>query len=215
MFDRVDSRAQRGVDPDSAMRVRGDPEAQQMRLVGDRLQLLEAQLLRARRVGLGQDAAGGADLDDLGAIFAQAPHDFAHLVGTAAQPELRVVETGRQVAGIVAMPAGRADQISGGHDARADDVAALDRPLQRHVIEVATADVAHRGKAGAQHLRRVGYADDRPEIVGIAQPVEPVDRRIRVEMDMHVDQAGKPACPPAGRSAARRRARRRPACPRR
>jgi hypothetical protein len=66
----------------------------------------------------------------------------------------------------------------------------LDRLLDRDVVEVAAADVAHGGEAGAQHLARVGAPDHCPVAVGVAQPVEPVHRRVGVEVDVHVDETG-------------------------
>ena len=72
MFDRVDAGADRRADARRAMGVGGDAQPPLMRLVGDRAQLVLGQLLLA---GLGvarEDAAGGADLDHLGAIFALA-----------------------------------------------------------------------------------------------------------------------------------------------
>ena len=68
MLDRVDAGADRGADAGGAMGVGGDPQAPLMRLLGDRAQLLLGELLLA---GLGvarEDAAGGADLDHLGAV---------------------------------------------------------------------------------------------------------------------------------------------------
>src|SRR3546814_3393721 len=50
MFDRVDSGEDRGADALVAMRVRRDLDPQHVRLVGDRLHLLERQLLRADAV---------------------------------------------------------------------------------------------------------------------------------------------------------------------
>ena len=55
-------------------------QAEHVRLVGDRLHLLEAELLRADAVAQREHAAGGADLDHLGAIFVQPAHLVARVL---------------------------------------------------------------------------------------------------------------------------------------
>ena len=81
MLDGVDAGEDRVVDALVAMGVRGDLEAEHVRLVGDRLHLVEAELLRADAVAEREDAAGRADLDHLGAIFVEPADLFARLLG--------------------------------------------------------------------------------------------------------------------------------------
>jgi hypothetical protein len=98
MLDGVDAGADRGLDAVGAMGVGGDPQAPLMRLVGDRAQLALGQLLLARLGVAREDAAGGADLDHLGAELALAPDLVAKLVGAVGDALLRVVllQAGRQ-----------------------------------------------------------------------------------------------------------------------
>ena len=65
--------------PDDSLRavgVRGDFAAEAMGVGDDRLHLFEGVLRGLRVVALGEHAAGGADLDDVGAVL----DDFANLV---------------------------------------------------------------------------------------------------------------------------------------
>src|SRR3546814_4586905 len=86
MLDRVDARGNRGANALGAMRVRGDAQPPLMRLVGDRGELLLRHLQLARFGVARKDAAGRADLDHLGAIFALAADLIAKLVGRVAAP---------------------------------------------------------------------------------------------------------------------------------
>ena len=99
MLDRVDPGADRGLDAVGAMGVGGDAQAPLMRLVGDRAKLGLGQLLLA---GLGvarEDAAGGADLDHLGAVLALAADLVAQFLGAVGDAFflLGLLEAGRQV----------------------------------------------------------------------------------------------------------------------
>src|SRR3546814_12793072 len=95
-------------------RGRGDAKPPLMRLVGDRGELLLRHLQLARFGVARKDAAGRADLDHLGAIFALAADLIAQHVGRVADPLFLAVllfEAGRPVSA-VAMPAGRAERIA-------------------------------------------------------------------------------------------------------
>src|SRR3546814_21176884 len=74
MLDRVDPGPDSRLDPRRAMGVGGDLQPPLMRLVGDRAKLLLGQLLLPRLGVARDDAAGGADLDHLRAIFPLLAH---------------------------------------------------------------------------------------------------------------------------------------------
>jgi hypothetical protein len=122
-----------------------------VRLVDDRLHLVIGELLGADRVAVREDPAGGADLDDLGAIFVEPADLGPSLLGAVDDVDLLAVVGGRKLA-LVAMAAGGADRIAGGDDPRPLDPAAVDRLAEADVLEAVGADVADRGEAGAQRL---------------------------------------------------------------
>jgi predicted LPLAT superfamily acyltransferase len=118
--------------PGRAVGVGGDLHVGHVRLVDDRLHLLEGQLLGARRVAAREDAAGGADLDHPRAVLAHGAHLMAALLGTVDQGRALLVHRGREEC-LVAVPAGRAQRIGRRHDPRARDEALVDRLAQAHV----------------------------------------------------------------------------------
>ena len=63
-----------------ADRMRGDPDAGPVRLVGDRRELLVGVLLRAGSGAVRHHAARRGDLDQLGAVLDLVAHARAHLV---------------------------------------------------------------------------------------------------------------------------------------
>ena len=129
-----------------------------MRLVGDRAQFRFAQLCWPGSVLRGEDAAGGADLDHLGAELALPPDLIFQLLGTIADPFLFLVlfQAGGQE-GAVAMAAGRAESMAGRDDARADRIAIADGLGEADIVAVARSDVADGGEAGIEHCPCVAY----------------------------------------------------------
>ena len=97
MFDGIDAGADRGLDPVGAVGVGGDPQAPLMRFLGDRAKLLLAHLLLAGLGIAGEDPAGGADLDHLGAIFALPPDIGAERLRTVRHAFLRGLEARRKI----------------------------------------------------------------------------------------------------------------------
>src|SRR3546814_13258901 len=89
--------------------------------------------LQLARLGVARkNPAGCAHLDHLGAIFALAADLITKLVGRVADALFLAVllfEARRQV-GAVAMPAGRAERVARGHDARPGRIARVNRLLQ-------------------------------------------------------------------------------------
>ena len=88
------------------------------------------------------------------------------------------------------MPAGGAERIAGGDDARADRIAVADRLREADVVAIARADVAHRGEARVEHGAGIADRAHRPEAVGIFEPAIAADVGRAVEVDVHVDQPG-------------------------
>ena len=154
--------------PDGAMGMHRDSQAQHVRLVHQRLHLVEVVLLAAGRVGLGEHAAGAAELDDFGAVLAQLAHRCADLLG-AVRDRGRGRRNRRWEFRGVAMAAGGADRVGRRHDARSGHVAGLDALLDGDIVVVGRADVADGREAGFEGLLRVGHADHGPEVVGELQ----------------------------------------------
>jgi hypothetical protein len=69
------------------------------------------------------------------------------------------------------MAAGGPEGIAGGNDARADDLAFIDRLLEADIVPRIGADIADGGEAGVQRRPGVGDGEDAPEAVGELQPV--------------------------------------------
>src|SRR3546814_13753455 len=108
--------------------------------------------LQLARLGVARkNPAGCAHLDHLGAIFALAADLITKLVGRVADALFLAVllfEARRQV-GAVAMPAGRAERVARGHDARPGRIARVNRLLPPDVVAVARPDVAHGSETRA------------------------------------------------------------------
>ena len=190
MLDGVGPCPQRSVDALGAVGVDRDAHAEHVRLLDQRVHLGLTVLLAADAVGLGEDTAGAAKLDDLGTVLAQLADHGADLVRAVGDGRRVDMDVGRELGGI-AMPAGRANRIGRGHDARAGDVAVLDRLLQPDIGIAVAADVADRREAGFEGLLRMGDADRSPEARRVFQRVIPADGRVAGQVDVHVDQAGE------------------------
>src|SRR5437016_2124126 len=111
----------------------------------DRRHFLQCELRHIHRVGLGQHAAAGGELDDIRTPFHLVARGFAALLGAAAdaldRPE-RVHALGRE--GVPVRVAARgADDVTGGQHARPFGDPGVDRVAQPDVDEVVGAHVAH------------------------------------------------------------------------
>jgi hypothetical protein len=134
--------------------------AEAVGVADDGFQFVQRVLRGARIVAERQHAAGGAYLDDVGAVLDVAARDlerFIHAIGHAERGDLVF---GR-VHGVVAVAAGDAEWRAGGEDARAGHVAVVDGVAQADVGVVVGADVADGGEAGAQRGQRILGADQR------------------------------------------------------
>src|SRR5689334_13340279 len=168
VLDGVDPGEDRIMDAFVAVGVGGDLETEHVRLVGDRLHLVIAELLGADRIAEREHSASRADLDDLGAIFVHPADLLARLLRAGDDPRRLLVPDRRwEAVGVVAMPAGRSEQISGGDDPRSDHPAAVDRLLQADIVEIRRTDIAYGREARIDRLQRIVGPDGCPEGVSI------------------------------------------------
>ena len=84
MLDRIDARAQRRIDAVGAMRVRHRFAAERMRGLDDGVHLFLRELLADARRRVGEHAAGGDELDDVGAALDHFAHRAPAIVGAVA-----------------------------------------------------------------------------------------------------------------------------------
>ncbi|OIQ63318.1 hypothetical protein GALL_551410 [mine drainage metagenome] len=192
MLDGVDPGQDRGLDARGAVGVGGDLHAGGVGLINDGLDLIEGQLLGAGGVAVAEHTAGGADLDDLGAVFVQLADHLAALVGAVDHRRPLLVHRGREEGGVT-MAAGRADGVGRRNDARPLDIAGVDRLLQADVVVVVGADIADGGEAGLQGAPGGAHRD-----IGAVIAVEGhgLDDRIAAvelagDVVVGVDQAGQ------------------------
>ena len=126
VLDRIDPGARRGLDAARAMGVGGDLEAERMGGVDDRLHLGVGEMLAEAARLLREDAAGGGDLDEVGAGARGLADPRRALLGAGAgiAGAERLDHLGAE-AGDVAMAADDRDGRAGGEDPRARDDALL------------------------------------------------------------------------------------------
>jgi hypothetical protein len=129
-------------------------------------------LLLADRVGLRQNAARAAELDDFGAVLAQFPDRRANLFRAVRDLRRRHAYRRREF-GRVAMAAGRADRIGRRHDARTRYEPRFDALLERDIVVVIGTHVAHGRESRFERLLRVCDADHGPKIIRELQGVIP------------------------------------------
>ena len=164
MFDRIDPRVDRNVEPAAAQRVAHDPPVEGVRLVDQRLHLVKVEGAVARPVARpGAGAAGRRAFDHVGA----GPHHPAHHrphIGERIDDALRQQRIARDAAAIVERQARRTDRVTdaadrrddrqGQHQARPVDQPFLDRALEPSIEPGGVAD--HRVAGGerlSQHRR--------------------------------------------------------------
>ncbi len=127
-----------------AVGVRGDLAAEAVCVGDDGLHLFEGVLAGLRVVALGEDAACGSDLDEVGAVldvFADLMLDGGDAVGYALA--MNVVFEGVKV--LVHVAASDAERGAGGLHVRAGNVAGVDLVAEGDVGVVVGADVADGG----------------------------------------------------------------------
>jgi hypothetical protein len=179
------------------MAVGGDLAVPGVRLGDDGVHLLLGQLGDVHRIGQGEHAARGHELDEVGAILDLIAHRRAAFRRAVADPldGAGRLDAVRREGGLVGVPARRADGVVGDQHARPFRDPGVDGVAQaeRHVVD--RADVAHGGEAGLQGPPGVeggvvgllgGEAHDVLEEVAV-----PVVRHLHVEVDVGVDEAGQ------------------------
>ena len=191
MLDGVHAGEQRIADAGGAVRMRGDLAAQRVRFVDQRLQFLQRVLRRTDLGALGQHAAGGTGLDEIGAELHVLPHLLPHGPGTVGHAVAHRLVLGRQQVVVAAVAAGDADGDAAGEDARTLDLAVRDGIAQRHVGVTGRARYPNRGEAGQQRGTRILRALDRRRRQRDRQA--PVALQVGVAMQVHVriHQAGQ------------------------
>ena len=125
VFDRVDAGADRTLRAFSAVGVRGGLLSQGVRFVDDGVQFVLGELRDVRGIGQREDATGGADLDDVGAVLDVVPHRLASLFGAVDDALFRTTlvaeETGTHPVLVVAMAAGQSNRVSRDQHARSQN----------------------------------------------------------------------------------------------
>jgi hypothetical protein len=132
VLDGVDARLGGKEDALRAMRVRGHLAAQAVRIGHHGLQFLEAVLAGLRIVALGQHAAGGAHLDQIGAVLDVLAHVLLHGGDAVGDAFGGGMVFGRQEV-VVAVAAGDAERRSAHLHVRTRNVARVDVVAQSYI----------------------------------------------------------------------------------
>src|SRR6267142_6370065 len=190
MFDGVDAGADGVLDGLRAVGVRGDLATELVGFFGDGLHFFECVLGCAGLIAFTEDAAGGADLDDIGAVLGGFPDFGASGPGAIGNAFRLVVIFGREQI-VVALAARDAKRRAGSAHSRTFDVAGVDGVAECDVRVTARADVSNGGEAGAQRKPSVlhpgnGFARNRNSEARVA-----AGGGIRSEMGMNVNQTGE------------------------
>ena len=158
MLDRVDPRGDGLAGGAVAVAVRRHLLAQPVGLIDQRRHLLEGQLRRVHLVGEREHAAGGAELDHVGAVLDLEADRLAEPVRPVGDPLGRPEFLDQEVMpqpGLVGMAAAGPQPVDRDQHPRAGDQPAGDRIAQAHVEQVLAPHVADRGEPGLEHLSRV------------------------------------------------------------
>src|SRR5882672_1690346 len=188
MFDGVDAGADSVLDRLRTVRVGGDLASELVGFFRDGLHFFERVLRRAGLIAFAEHTAGGADLDDVGAVLDGFANFGAGGPGTVGDAFRLIMIFGRQQI-IVAMAASDAKRRAGSAHSRTFDIAGVDGIPEGDVRVTARAHVSNRGEAGAQRKPRVlhpgnGFAWNRNSEAGVATGCG-----IAREMRVHVDKS--------------------------
>ena len=191
MFDGIDAGAQRGIDAALAVGVGGDFPAHGVRSLDDGFQLLFGELLLETGRRVRQHAAGGRDLDEVGAFLDLLAHGAPAIIGAVADG--RTGEGGHDAGRIavdVAVTAGDGNRRTGCAQARAGHGAARNGIAQAEDGIIRAADILHGREAGFQRLQRKGRAVEGDVHIRILEFLDPAFRPVLAgDVDMAVDQA--------------------------
>ena len=184
MLQRIDVGAERALDAGGALRVAGDMTLEIMRLVADRCDFIFRVGDPVGIIALGDDAAGGRDLDEIDTGADVTPDRLPHR-GFAVGGIFRHARK-HQRPQHVEMAAGHVD-IAAGEDARTIDQPALDRDAQRD--RSVGAHVADRREARFHGEARIVRGIERHQGFGRAHDIAgTIGHRRAFQMHMGVDQ---------------------------
>ena len=182
MLDGVDARVEAPRDPLLRHRVGRRAPARAVRLVDARAQLVERQLRRAWIDPGRHDAAGGHELDDVGARTQLLAHGAAQVVGTVGLPAEQPP----------AVAARDADGASGAENARPRNHARAHGIAHGELGVLAAAEVAHGGHAGLHRAAGAHHrAHDRRGVRLVRQCARGIGFTGQAQVDVTVDQTGQ------------------------
>src|ERR1035437_495742 len=154
MLDGIDAGADGDFGAARSVGVGGSFAAQGVRFGDDGVEFGLGELGGIDVVGEGEDAAGGAGLDDVGAVLDVVAHGLAGLVratdDAVGDAGFAAEDVRGEAGGGVAMPAGGAEGVDGDQHARAGNLAGVDGVAQADIDVIAGPHVAHGGEAGHQ-----------------------------------------------------------------
>jgi len=128
--------------------------------IGDRFHFFQRELLGIDCGVWRQDAAGGAEFDDVGAVFLVFAHFLARGPGAVSGAAFDLVLKGQR-GGIAAMTASDGNSLSGANNARADNFTLINRFAQIDIRISRGAKVADGCEAGFQRNLGIGDAANR------------------------------------------------------
>jgi hypothetical protein len=162
-----------------------------MRGIGDRLHLVRGEVGLQPPALLAEHAAGGGDLDHVGAVLARLAHFLGAFDSTGAG-----IAAGKQLVdlrpetGDIAVPADDGQRRAG-----RDDAWARDQPLGRPAPErergvLRASRLAHGGEPGERGQPRVLGPDDHAPLLGLDGFLPEIAARIAGQVDVEIDEAG-------------------------
>ncbi len=179
--------------------VRGGFAMKRMSFVDQRGQFLLRELRRVDIVCGREDAAGGADLNNVRAIFVIEAHRVASLIRTIDDAVERAGLTAEDACAktvlIVAVTAGRTERTDTDEHARTGNVAVRDGIAKADIDVIGRADVADSSETGHKRDARVDAGVQGALGDGLLQALKfgavVVVRKRKAEMRVGVDEAGK------------------------
>ena len=170
--------------------VRGHLAAEAVGVGDESLHFFKRELGGIGVVALGEHAAGGADLDEIGTVLDVLPHHVLHsgnAVGYAVAD--RVVLEWEQI--LVAVSAGDADERAADLHVRSGDLAGVDGVAQVDIDKVVGAHVADGGEARHQSGAGVGDTVDGLLCGSRRDFAERIKVSVHGEVGVHVNEAGQ------------------------
>lgn len=141
-------------------------------------------------IAFGEDAAGGAHLDEIGSILDDLAHLGAGGPGTIGDRFGFMFEFGGEQI-VIAMPAGDAQGRAGDEHTWAGHIALGDRIAKGDICVAGSPQVAHGRESRLKRPPRVGGTVKRLARHGDAQGPIPRMLRIRRQMHVHINEPGQ------------------------